>query len=329
MSHPSSQPKSKLPAQDELAKSSIDNGYIRVEYLTTAGPRITGLFPVNPDGSSFSNENLLAETPDIQWDTPYGPYSLGGGHRLWIAPENPNTTAIPDNSGLVVKNLRESSGVCLIQPANALTPITRSICIIMHKDRPAITLQHELKNEGSKIVKLSPWAITQFPMGGTALIPLSTDGTDIHNLQPNRNLVLWPYTRLEDPRLQISDQGCLLQGKSMPTACKIGVFNRLGWMAYFHKGYLVVKRFHTQTEQTAQNEICSSYPDFGCNTECYVKDRFIELESLGPLVPVKPKESITLIEEWLVFTTSQLPENISAAISIVTAFLSKAGNFVD
>ena len=34
-----------------------------------------------------SDENLLAETPDIFWPTPDGDYYLRGGHRLWHAPE--------------------------------------------------------------------------------------------------------------------------------------------------------------------------------------------------------------------------------------------------
>jgi hypothetical protein len=330
MSPHAPKPKTNPTSADSPVVASITNGLIRVEYLTTGGPRITGLYLLNPDSSTPETGNLLAEKLGIQWDTPYGPYSFSGGHRLWIAPENPAFTAIPDNSGLVVKTISDPSRISLIQPANALTPIQRSMCIRLHVNHPAVSVEHELKNDGSETAKLSPWAITQFPMGGLAVLPHDASGIDPHNLQPNRNLVLWPYTHLDDPRLRVSDQGCLLYANSMPTPCKIGAFNRLGWLAYFRKGNLFIKRFLTYTEKTGStdelspNELVSSFPDLGCNSETYVKDKFIELESLGPVVPVEPGESITHVEEWLAYTGFETPNDISAAFSIVTTLLSQS-----
>jgi hypothetical protein len=86
-----------------------------LDFLATAGPRLTGLYL---DGSS---ENLRAETPDISWKTPYGIYHLVGGHRLWIAPESFDHTAVPDDHGLGITELDDLPVTALRLP-NHLTP---------------------------------------------------------------------------------------------------------------------------------------------------------------------------------------------------------------
>ena len=58
---------------------SLQSVYLRLDFLSTGGPRLVGLYLTG------STENLLAETTDITWDTPHGIYNLIGGHRLWIA----------------------------------------------------------------------------------------------------------------------------------------------------------------------------------------------------------------------------------------------------
>ncbi len=67
-------------AASPLPYSSIQNHFLKLDYLTTTGPRIVGLFAAGIGG------NLLAETPDVHWPTPHGEYYLQDGHRLWTAP---------------------------------------------------------------------------------------------------------------------------------------------------------------------------------------------------------------------------------------------------
>lgn len=78
------------------ATRRIANDDLWVEVLATAGPRIVRA------GMTGSSRNLLAETPDAGWGTPYGRYELFGGHRLWFAPEDPDRVAMPDVSGLAL-----------------------------------------------------------------------------------------------------------------------------------------------------------------------------------------------------------------------------------
>ena len=65
-----------------LPFESIENNFLRVDYLTTVGPRIIGLY------TKQANLELLVQTPDIHWPTPHGEYYLYGGHRVWKAPED-------------------------------------------------------------------------------------------------------------------------------------------------------------------------------------------------------------------------------------------------
>lgn len=72
-------------------------------------------------------------------------------------------------------------------------------------------------------------------------------------------------------------------------------------MAYWLDGILFVK--------FARYEPQVAYPDFGCSSECYCNDRFIELETLGPLQEIQPGDSIQHVETWQLFQIPARPEN--------------------
>ena len=70
---------------------TLANEHIRLDYLTTAGPRIVRL------SLAGSDDNLLAEVADIKIPTPYGDFNIFGGHRLWHSPEAFPRSYLPDN----------------------------------------------------------------------------------------------------------------------------------------------------------------------------------------------------------------------------------------
>ncbi len=77
-----------------MAARSLENEYLRLDYLVEAGPRLVRLFLAG------SPVNLLADVFDFKVPTPYGEYSFLGGHRLWQAPESLTQTYTPDLTGL-------------------------------------------------------------------------------------------------------------------------------------------------------------------------------------------------------------------------------------
>jgi hypothetical protein len=284
-----------------LATRIIGNQYLRLEFLAEAGPRIVRLFVAESD------ENQLAEMPDIKWETPYGEYFVRGGHRLWHAPEAYPRSYIPDNNGLMVQET--AAGVRLCQPAEADTGIRKSIEVRLHADKPALTLVHELRNDGLWPVELAPWAITQLRLGGVAVLPQQVESLDKDGLLPNRHLVLWPYTHWRDPRLQVGDEYLLIQAQVQSAPCKVGCFNRRGWMGYLRQGVFFCKRFEPQTDRP--------HPDLGCNVEVYCNHRFVEMETLAPLCHLESGQSTIHVETWEFYTGLDVPQTLEGVQALV------------
>lgn len=265
-----------------LETRSMENGHLRLEFLAKAGPRIVRLFVAG------SQNNLLAEVPDLTTSTPHGKYFFRGGHRLWHAPESLDRTYMPDNDGLAFQELAD--GVRLVQQPEPVTSVTKSIEIHLDPQRPQLTLLHTLRNDGSAPIELAPWAITQLKLGGIAILPHQIKPLDKDGLLPNRSLVLWPYTRWQDPRLELRERYIAVQGRSELPACKVGYLNRDGWIAYLNNQVLFIKRFQPASDLP--------HPDFNCNAEVYCGDQFIELETLAPLVRLEPGQSTSHREVW-------------------------------
>lgn len=258
----------------------LDNGAIQVEVLAEAGPRIVGL---RRDGSPA---NLLAETPDLGWETAFGRYELLGGHRLWFAPDDPGRVAVPDSGGLAVEHLAD--GLRLTGAVEPVTECVRSIEVRVNQVLPSLTVMHRVHNRGTRPVELAPWPITQLPLGGLALLP-QRRAVAGHHTRPNRNLVLWPYSSWDDPRLHIRD-GLVAVDAVAGAELKVGTLDDTGWVGYVRDGTALVRRFEPEPGEP--------HPDLGCNVEVYCGTAYLELEVLGPIRVISPGASTTLLEHW-------------------------------
>ncbi len=285
-----------------LPVRTIASRHLTVEYLAEAGPRLVGL------RLAGHADNLLAETPDEGWDTPFGTYRLYGGHRLWHAPEAVPRSSVPDESGLAV--VETSGGVRLEGPVEAYTGIRKTIALRLDPGWPALQVNHTLTNEGPWPVELAPWAITQVPLGGVAVLPQPGPVAESARVTPNRILALWPYTHLSDPRLDLRrDDFWLVVTMGPAQPCKLGYFNRHGWLAYRRRGLLLVKRF---TPQPGQPHV-----DGGCNVEVFAGLVTVELETLGPLCRLEPGQAIEHAETWEVYAEGdELPADLAALATL-------------
>lgn len=277
-----------------LSTRKLVVGDLELTYLDTAGPRIVGL-------QYKGSDNLLASVPQIATPTSHGEYRYIGGHRLWYAPEAMPRSYIPDNDGLVISEL--SNGVLLLGKQETGTGIRKSIEIHLDTKHPQVTLKHTLVNEGLWDVELAPWAITMLQLGGTAILPFQSETVNLSGLLPNRRIALWPYSKINDPRLNFEDDFIVVSAKSDLPLFKIGVFNPRGWLAYWNQGVLFRKTFDVRTEGV--------FPDYGCNAEIYCDEHFIELESLAPLSKLAAGGSVSHTESWEFYDTLEqdfLPE---------------------
>lgn len=259
----------------------LSSEHLELDCLATAGPRIVRLM-------YKGSQNLLAEVPQMSISTPYGDYHYLGGHRLWHAPEALPRSYIPDDQGLVASEL--AGGLLLNGRVEPGTGVRKRLEIRLHRDRPVVTLTHTLVNEGPWDVNLSPWAITMFRLGGTAILPIRSGAAAAEELLPDRHVSLWPYSRVGDARLCLEDEFILIKAKTDLPSFKIGTFDPRGWIAYWQQGVLFRKMFAVSPG--------AHHPDHGCNAEIYCDRHFIELESLAPLSRLKPGDSISHVETW-------------------------------
>lgn len=280
-----------------MNKRILKNDFLQIEYLTDA-LRITGLTPVG-------KPNLLADLGDFSIPTPYGDFYLRGGHRLWHAPEAMPRTYIPDAGDLKITDQPE--GVILEAQTEAGTEIRKRIEIRLAPDKPSVTLTHTLINAGLWPVELAPWAITQLRLGGIVILPMPVGNVDEAGLLPNRQISLWPYARINDPRLQLGDDFILFKADAVLPPFKLGYFNPHGWLAYWLAGVLFRKTFGAQAV---------SYPDNNSNAEMYCNNQFVELESLAPLVRLNPGDSAKHVETWDIMQGLDfLPKDIQRALT--------------
>jgi len=273
-----------------LPTAILKNNQLQLEYLTTAGPRIVGL-------SFRGSPNLLADIHDVSWETPSGTYFILGGHRLWIAPEIPEITDIPDKSGL--QTFEFPGGVELIGEHEPGSGVRKSVRVELDAAKPIVRLIHTVLNQNPGPITIAPWAITMFNLGGTVILPQPLGDTDSNGLPDIRLIALWPYTRIGDPRLIIRDDFILIRASPGLPRMKIGYSNTAGWLAYWWGGLLFRISFDLLTDAT--------YPDRGCNTESYCDERIVELEVLGPLEKLAPGAASHLVETW------ELQEGLNAS----------------
>jgi len=272
-----------------LPFASIANDFLRLDYLTTTGPRIVGLYVSGVEG------NFLASTPDVHWETPHGEYYLRGGHRLWTAPEDSFYTCPEDDMDVLL----DEEQVVLKSPVDG-SGLQKEIAICL--DRNCVHLTHRVTWHGEDPIELAPWAITQLRM---AILPLASG---LNGLAPNRNLVLWPYSSIHDERLELYDDLILVHGDAKEQALKIGNKNGHGWIAYAKEKVLFIKKFSTSVN--------TNFPDMETNAQVYVKDVCLELESLGPLCVLRNKESIMHEEIWQI-VLGKYPSGVGSARNII------------
>ncbi len=277
----------------------LENQFLQLEYLAGSA-RIVRF-------SMQGKPNLFADLGLSPIESTYGKFYFRGGHRLWHSPEAMPRTYIPDNESGTVSEI--ANGVRIEMPAEAWTHIAKAIEIELNPETPQVILRHELRNDGAWTVEFAPWALTMLRLGGVAILPQPHEPVDEAGLLSNRRLMLWSYTKIDDPRLILRDDFIVIYATPSLPPLKLGYFNPHGWMAYWLDGSLFVKRHDPQTDVR--------YPDDGCNAESYCNDKFIELETLGPLESTAPGQTVVHTELWEMYETldvSFLPDEIKELV---------------
>lgn len=255
------------------------NGIVDVAVTVDCGPRIIRYGFVGEHNQFCENHSEKVSVGEDFW-------RIRGGHRLWHSPENLPRTYSLDNSP--VEWCRIENGIKTSQEVEPWVQIKKEMEITLDPYSTGVKIVHKLTNENAWPVEFSAWGLTVMAPGGVEIIPQNTRET---GLLPNKTLVLWPYSKMNDPRIVWGDKYMLLkQNPEMKTAFKLGITNEDGWAAYYNHNNLFVKKYvHYLNEK---------YPDNGVSYETFTKDFMLEMESLSPLKRVEPKGVLTHEEEW-------------------------------
>ena len=261
-------------SESKFPSAFIENEFLRLEYLTSVGPRIIGLY------SKQADVELLAPSFEKHWSTPHGEYYLYGGHRIWKAPEESFYNCPEDN----VSVIKDAEKVTLCNRVDA-SGLQKEIAFYLEGN--SVRLTHRIIWHGTEFVELAPWTITQVPLGGVAILPQSgiREGS-----APTRSLAIFPYSSLAERRLELHDDMVLVHGTAAQNFFKVGSYNPFGWAAYMMEKALFIKRFPVGDFR--------KLPDMGSNAEVYVHDAYLELETLGELVWLQPGEAVMFEETW-------------------------------
>jgi hypothetical protein len=262
----------------------IEAGEARLVVTTSVGPRVLALFAGDGD-------NAFAELPDMTLPCPgSGPFHLRGGHRLWAAPEDPRVTYRPDDDPVEVTEVPD--GVRLRTVSDPVAGTSRETTIrVSGPER--FTFDYRVVNTSGEPQRLACWAITMMAPGGRAWMPLLTRSFDPGGFLAQRNIVLWPYARTDDPRFVVTDGAIEVRADRLAAgggSFKVGTTMRRGWVAHWRAGVLLVKR--------AGHDEDREYADMGASAQVYTQAEFTELETLGPLADLAPGEAVEHHEDW-------------------------------
>lgn len=279
---------------DSVTHVTQQVGRYTVSAAVTFGPRLVSLLP---DGGP---ELLARLDPGLTLEVGNGDvFRFQGGHRLWASPEVPAVTYSPDDAPCEVSYAEgrlQMSGT--VDSAGFLKEMTVSA----EGDR--LIVDHSLTWLGEDPTTVGAWAITQVPLGATAILPLVGDGNG-DELQADRSLVLWSYTDLTDSRLALHRQAVLIE-TTPGSSLKVGSGPAPGSIGYLRQGWLFTKSIETVDH--------GEYPDRGAVAQVFTNQHFCELESLGPLQKLRKGDSLAYREAW---SATRCPDTETALASLL------------
>lgn len=276
------------------------------------GPRILRLGPVDGPNLFFENPAQLGKTGGDDW-------RIYGGHRFWTAPENEDSYA-PDNEPVSLEPIG-SNGFRLTGKPYQKSGWQKDLALIW-QDNGLIQVEHRFTNLRSEPLPYVPWCLSVLAAGGTAFIPQppyqphpselpAGQKFSMSDFLPNRQLILWPFTDLTDPRLTLHGKCWTLEQRPGSRAFKIGFRHTEGWIGYLLGDLFFAKWIH--------HDPLASYPDRGSNAELFTNTDILEVESLAPDSPLAGGATATHLEWWHVGRVTFPKQNKAAVLEYLKA----------
>lgn len=260
------------------------NEEVELVCTTEVGPRVVRF-------GFIGEQNLFKEFKSEQGKTGGTQWRSYGGHRLWHSPEAKPRTYYPDNEP--VDYSLESNTIILTQQTETSTGLQKQI-EISFTDTNRVKVIHRIINHNLWDIRFAPWSLTVMNVKGRAIIPQEPYVSLEERLTPVRPMALWGYTDMSDSRWIWGKKYIqLIQDPGQPAQQKLGVLNKLGWIAYVLEGQVFIKRYPYHVQ--------ALYPDYGVNTEIYTDADILEMETLGSFQEIAPRNYAHHTEHWAIF----------------------------
>ena len=259
----------------------LSNGEVELVVTADVGPRIIRYGYVG-------GQNLFVELEEDLGQTGGDGWRLYGGSRLWVAPEDRVFSYGADNEPVEIE---VSSGKLTALAPVENTGVQKRITVELADRGTEARVTYRLANRTIWPLRIATWVLTMMNRGGTAVTTLPPRGTHPEILAPTNPVVLFAFTNMSDSRWSWLEKYIVLRqdpGNSDPE--KIGLFNPATRGAYLLNGELFVKKFDASPDE--------EYPDMGSSFEVFTNERFLELETLGPMRTLRPGESMEHVETW-------------------------------
>lgn len=269
----------------------LDNGKIEAYVTLDVGPRIIK-FNCSGKENMLFNDDPLERFVDVSAGFGEGKkWYTFGGHRMWVSPEEMPKTYYPDQDPVEyeIKETENGVVVTLTPPAQKVNDLQHKWVITMGDDTP-MTLDHYLTNVGNETVRKAIWGITVTDKNGIAVLKQPEHKVA---LLPNRQVVVWPYTRMNDERLLFGEKYIAVQQDPADTQvpCKIGYTNFEGALYCFNYGQAMKIEYDSDYTK-------GEYPDFNVSSEIYTNKAILEIETIGHLADMLPNSTIMHREVW-------------------------------
>ncbi|MFB3788221.1 MAG: hypothetical protein ACE15F_17815 [bacterium] len=305
----------------------MSNGEVELIAVADVGPRLIHF-------GFVGGRNVLFVDPQTAGKTGGDTWVSYGGHRLWVAPELVDVTYYPDNFPVTAEIA--GNKLTLTAPPEVTDPGLRAKYqsnqeILQQMEDPAfrksvkfmkqmivtmseageVTIEHKITNGGLKTETIAPWALSVMTAGGLGIFstpPYAPHGPG--HFLPEQALFLWSYTDLTDPRMKYMKKYITFQqDPAADKPIKFGFSQTRGWTGYALGDQLFVKKLDYYPGET--------YPDMGASVEIFTNRDMMEIESLGPVVNLKPGETTYHRERWQLFRiepVTQTEESIDQVI---------------
>lgn len=286
----------------------LSNENIEIIVATDIGPRIIRL-------GYKGQQNLFREFEDQVGKTGGNEYRLYGGTRFWHGPEANPRCYYPDNRP--VEYEWDGKSIRLLQDIEDTTGMQKEVFITMDPEKDSIKIRYRIHNKNLWGIKLAPWILSVMNLGGRAIVPQEPFQAWEENYSPVRPLVLWAYTIMDDPRWIWGNKYIQLkQDKEAKTRQKLGILNKLGWIAYCLGEDLFIKKYNYDAD--------AEYADYGVNSEIYTDKDIFEVETLGKFAEIAPDNYAEHAENWYVFK-SKIDERETSIDRVLLPLLKNTG----